>query len=320
MSGQVATDHAPEHEHSHSASARPLSITLFTPAGAVSKVALIRRAKAVLQQAGCTVHVDEAAGLKRMRFGGTDEERLAAFERVAADPSEIALATRGGYGMTRLLPHLNYRKLAKSGKRWAGMSDMTAFSLAMLAKAGAVTWSSPLACDQLSREVVDEVTLDCFLEAMRGELEAVGFRCGTAQVKGLDRKGVLWGGNLTVLCSMLGTPYLPQIKGGILFVEDVNEHPYRIERMLLQLHQAGILGAQKAVLLGHFTNFKPSPNDRGYRLKTAIEHVASQTRVPILTGLPVGHVDTVVTLPIGREVRLMVQERDAFLVWEHHHE
>jgi muramoyltetrapeptide carboxypeptidase len=90
--------------------------------------------------------------------------------------------------------------------------------------------------------------------------------------------------------------------------------------MLLQLHQAGILGAQKAVLLGHFTNFKPSPNDRGYRLKTAIEHVASQTRVPILTGLPVGHVDTVVTLPIGREVRLMVQERDAFLVWEHHHE
>ena len=78
---------------------------------------------------------------------------------------------------------------------------------------------------------------------------------------------MLWGGNLCVLMSLLGTPHWPRIKGGVLFLEDVNEHPYRVERMLLQLHQAGVLDAQKAVLLGEFSAAQPSPLDRGYTLE-----------------------------------------------------
>jgi muramoyltetrapeptide carboxypeptidase len=298
----------------------PLSIALFSPAGAVQETKKIRQAAKVLKEAGCLVKIDQDAALKRMRFAGTDEERIAAFDRIAADKTvNVALATRGGYGMSRIVGALNYKKLAKSGKKWVGMSDLTFFSLAMLAKLGvceeAVTYSGPLATDQFAHEEVDEVTLACFLEAMRGELEAVGFTTKPALQKNLDVRGVLWGGNLKVVTSMLGTPYMPQIKGGILFLEDVGEHPYKIERMLLQLLQAGVIGAQKAVLLGHFTSFKPLPNDRGYSLRTVIEYLRSQVKAPILTGLPAGHVATVVTLPVGRKVRLMAQQAEAFLVF-----
>ena len=128
-------------------------------------------------------------------------------------------------------------------------------------------------------------------------------------------RGTLWGGNLAMVMSLLGTPHWPGIKGGILFLEDVNEHPYRIERCLLQLHQAGVLGAQRAVVLGHFSQWKPSPLDRGYTLKTAIAQLRSVCKTPILTGLPMGHVPTIVTLPVGARVTLATQGREAFIGW-----
>jgi muramoyltetrapeptide carboxypeptidase len=119
---------------------------------------------------------------------------------------------------------------------------------------------------------------------------------------------------------MLGTPLWPKIKGGILFLEDVNEHPYRIERSLLQLHQAGVLDAQKAILLGEFNNYRKSPLDRGFTLKTVIAHLRTLTKTPILTGLPFGHVPTKVTLPVGAKVRLLVDGRDVLIGWDHVHE
>ena len=101
----------------------------------------------------------------------------------------------------------------------------------------------------------------------------------------------------------------------MLFLEDVNEHPYRVERNLLQLHQAGVLDAQHAIVLGAFTAWKKSPNDRGYTLKTVVEHLRSLTRTPILTGLPFGHVATKVCMPVGAPVELVVEGRDAYIGW-----
>jgi muramoyltetrapeptide carboxypeptidase len=198
------------------------------------------------------------------------------------------------------------------------MSDMTSLQLGLLAHAGGVTWAGPLACEDFGRSAaeggVDDVTEACFAEAMSGALEAVGFR-SEPSFDGLEVSGVLWGGNLCVVNSLLATPHLPRIKGGVLFLEDVNEHPYRIERNLLQLQQAGVLDAQKAVLLGAFTAFSKSPLDRGYSLKAAIARVREATRTPILTGLPFGHVRTKVTLPVGARVRLLVDGRNVFVGW-----
>lgn len=296
-------------------------LVLFTPAGVLLKAAPLRLAAKRLKALGFDVSIDASALAKQQRFAGSDADRLAALHRVADAAPSIALATRGGYGLTRLLDHIDWRKLARSverGTRWVGYSDMTALQMGLLAHMDAVTWCGPLACDDFGRETLDEVTPACFAEAMSGELEAVGFRT-EAGFDGLQAEGRLWGGNLTVLTSLLGTPHWPHVTGGILFIEDVNEHPYRVERMLLQLHQAGVLARQKAVLMGAVSDWKRSPMDRGYDLKAAVAHIRSVTRTPVLTGLPFGHVPTKVTMPFGQTVRLLVDGREAFVGWAHDH-
>ena len=297
------------------------TLTLFTPAGVLANAAALKRAARRLTALGFEVHEDAAARFKHQRFAGDDAARLTALHRVADAAPSIALATRGGYGLTRLLDHIDWKKIARSvgqGTRWVGYSDMTALQLGLLAHAAGITWAGPLACDDFGRSDedggVDDVTQSCFVEAMGGELEAVGFRT-EAGFDGIDLRGPLWGGNRCMLSSMLATKHFPHIKGGVLFFEDVNEHPYRIERGLLQLHQAGVLDAQKAVLLGAFTDYRKSPLDRGYTMKSAVAHLRSVTKTPILTGLPFGHVRTKVCLPVGARVRLAVQGRDAFIGW-----
>ena len=303
------------------------TLTLFTPSGVVAAAKPVKRAVRRLSGFGFEVTLDESALARHQRFGGDDDTRLAALHRVAKQSPSIAMATRGGYGLTRLLDRIDWKAIAGSverGTRWVGHSDFTALQLGLLAHARGTTWAGPMACYDFGREAgehgeksleaVDEVTRDCFVEAMSGELEAVGFRTEPG-FDGLDVKGLLWGGNLCMVASLLGTPHWPRIKGGVLFLEDVNEHPYRIERSLLQLQQAGVLEAQKAIVLGAFTDFRPSPLDRGYSLKTMVAQLRSVTRTPILTGLPFGHVPTKVTLPVGARVQLVVQARDVLIGW-----
>ncbi|MBB5203834.1 muramoyltetrapeptide carboxypeptidase [Inhella inkyongensis] len=308
------------------------SLLIFSPSGVLRDRAGLRRAVKHLKALGFEPQVDEAAQLRQQRFAGTDEERLAALHRVADSGAAVALAARGGYGMSRLLDRLDWERLAASvqrGTRWVGMSDLTALQLGLLAHARGcgVTWQGPLAVADFGRAAaeggVDDITEACFVEAMHGELEAIGFRetgapRGTQAFDGLEAEGLLWGGNLTMVCSLLGTPHWPRIKGGILFLEEVSEHPYRVERMLLQLAQAGVLTAQKAVLIGDCGGWKPAPHDGGYRLKDAIAAAQVATPTPILQGLPFGHTPaTKVCLPVGAKAQLVVQGRDALLAWGH---
>jgi muramoyltetrapeptide carboxypeptidase len=250
----------------------------------------------------------------------------------------MALISRGGYGLTRLLPRLPYKALAKSierGTHFVGLSDFTALQLALMAKTGAVTWAGPALGEDFGAEAgPDEIMEACFDDLASGQGEGSGWRLPTGDVKALAARasakarsaddeglvlrvpqGTLWGGNLSVLCSLVGTPYLPAVKGGILFLEDVNEHPYRIERQLTQLLHAGILAQQKAIVLGAFNRFKTVPHDRGFKLQTVVDWLRANTRTPVLTGLPFGHVPTKVLLPVGRKMALMVQGRDALLYW-----
>ena len=295
---------------------------LISPSGAVAPDAPVERALAHLRQAGFAPVLDRTALKVRQRFAGSDQDRAAAFGRAASQPADIVMITRGGYGLTRILPALDYRALARAGKRWVGLSDFTAFQLAMLARARAVTWSGPTLLDDFGAERfedVDEVTLGAFREAMSGALEAVGFRfTGPA---GVDARGVLWGGNLSIVCALLGTPWFPKVAGGILFLEDVNEHPYRVERMLTQLLHAGVIDRQNAVLLGYFNRYRLSGNDRGFDLPAVVKWLRAQTKTPILTGLPYGHASPKLTLPHGAKVALGTEGRTCYLVLDegHHH-
>lgn len=299
-------------------------LTLFSPSGAVPRKAGLQRAARRLQDLGFAVQVDEAALSRHQRFAGDEATRLQALHRVAQQAPAVAMATRGGYGLTPLLDAIDWPLLARAverGTRWVGHSDFTALQLALWAHTGAASWAGPMALADFGRSDaeggVDEVTAGCLAEAMGGELEAVGFRTAPG-FDGLLLRGPLWGGNLTMLCSLIGTRHFPKaarIRGGLLFIEDVNEHPYRVERMLLQLAQCGVLASQRALLVGDLGGWKPSPLDRGYRVATMLDRVREHVRIPILTGLPFGHVPTKLSLPLGRRVTLAVQGRDVLIGW-----
>ena len=322
-------------------------IYIYSPSCAVRDRAAFQRGLKRLQKLGHAVEIDPAALERHQRFAGDDATRLAAIARAAAQAIEgradVLLTTRGGYGITRLLPDLPYRQLAqaaRTGARWVGFSDFTALQLALLAKTGdepAITWAGPALCegfgapasDDPQNPVPDDIMLACFDDLLSGAGEGAGWRLPASDLAALNGKtrlahgATLWGGNLTMVASLLATPWWPAkaVQGGVLFLEDVGEHPYRIERLLTQLLHAGVLARQRAVLLGQFTNYRLTPFDRGYKLACVVAWLRAQLKgkVPVLTGLPFGHTPTKVLLPVGAKVDLLVEGRDALVCWGHEH-
>ena len=276
-------------------------IGVVAPSGYAADPVAFARGLAHLRSLGHTVQDFSASGTRELRFAGTDEQRIAQLHAAARDPSiEIVIALRGGYGLSRLVPAIDLKLLADSvingGKRWVGHSDFTVVQLALLSS-GAGSYAGPMICDDFSREDLSDFTQQHFWQCMSQASVRVQLPVhGNPRVQ---TDGTLWGGNLTMLCSLLGTPWMPAIKNGILFIEDVNEHPYRVERMLLQLAQAGILDRQRAIVLGDFSGYKLTDYDNGYDFTQMLSYMRERLSIPILQGLPFGHMKDKVTLPVG---------------------
>jgi muramoyltetrapeptide carboxypeptidase len=318
-------------------------IYIYSPSGAVRDKAAFRRGVKRLQAMGHEVELDRDALASHMRFAGDDATRLAAIHRAAASGADVALISRGGYGITRILGGIRYKALDRAiegGMRFVGISDFTALQLALLAKTSSLTWAGPALCEGFGvggkpdaadghgfgeTGAPDEIMEACFTDLLCGQAEGAGWRTPqqttvardteTAPLEWKIRHALLWGGNLTLVTSLLGTPFFPEVRGGILFLEDVGEHPYRIERMLTQLLHSGVLARQKAVLLGRFTEFKLGAHDRGFKLASVTQWLREKIKAPVLTNLPYGHVQTKVMLPVGAKVDLLVQDRDALIYW-----
>ena len=319
-------------------------IYVISPSSALRDRVKFKRGVARLKKLGHTVELDEAALTHYQRFASDDAVRIACLERAAACGADVVMISRGGYGLTRSLPDLPYKAIAKSvdkGCKWMGYSDFTALQAPLWAKTGAVTWMGPAVSDDFgfvdpATDAPDDIMEACFDDLMQGVGEGTGWRMSAALPSTSTHKkiatndemaltlpqfsvknAVLWGGNLNVLCSLVGTPYLPKIKGGVLVLEDVGEHPYRVERQLSQLLHAGVLSSQKAIILGQFSAYKLVKGyDRGFNLKSVIERVQSKLpKTPILDNMPFGHVPTKVCLPWGAKVQLDVQGRDALVFW-----
>lgn len=289
--------------------------------------AAFKRAIKRLEALGHAVEVDADALSSHQRFAGDDATRIASIARAAASGADVALIARGGYGLTRILPGIDYAAVAKAverGTHFVGLSDFTAFQSALLAQTGAISWAGPaLLADFGPQEGVDDIMLDCFEDLIHGYGEGAGWRMPKQAAEGvpddfyIEGGATLWGSNLAVLTSLLGTPYFPQVEGGILFLEDVGEHPYKIERMLTQLLHGGVLAKQQAIVLGQFTQFKLTSHDKGFKLQSVIDWLRTQLTIPVLQGLPYGHVPTKVLLPVGAPVSLSVEGRDALIYWGH---
>ncbi|MEO6800425.1 MAG: muramoyltetrapeptide carboxypeptidase [Rhodanobacter sp.] len=294
----------------------PARIRLIAPSGHVHDPVAMARGVARLREAGCTVDGLEVLDRAEFRFAGTDVERAADINTLATMDTlpDIALTTRGGYGASRLLPHLNYaalrERLHESPVALVGHSDFTALQLALHAKSGLCTFCGPLLAD-LGAEQRNASSWNQFWSTLTSPSTGVTWHSGAEA--GLDVNGPLWGGNLAVLCSLLGTPWFPAIDDGILFVEDIGEVPYRVERMLYQLHLSGVLGRQQALLLGSFSQCEPGHRDNGYDLAAAFAQIRAVAGVPVIDGLPHGHADRQLTLPFGAQARLRVEGHAARL-------
>jgi muramoyltetrapeptide carboxypeptidase len=280
--------------------ARARTLGLVAPSGFLPDPGVIDRAASFFSRHGWSVVAGESVFAREQRFAGPDDLRLADLQRFTTDPSiDVVLSARGGYGLSRLLARIDYAAIRARGAPAVGYSDFTAFSLALLARGG-VSFSGPSAGD-FGVERPDPYTVEHFFGVLQSRAYSVDLAlqgpAGTVD-------GRLWGGNLAMLVALLGTPFMPRVRGGILFVEDVNEPAYKIERMFYQLAHAGVLQRQAAVLLGAFDPVTPMPNDNGFDLAAVVERVRALGGVPVYTGLPFGHVARKLTLPVGGRVRL----------------
>ncbi|MCB2204871.1 LD-carboxypeptidase [bacterium] len=223
-------------------------------------------------------------------------------ERVGA-----ILCTRGGYGAGRLLDHLDYDLIRAHPKILVGFSDVTALSMAIIARSGLLSFHGPMVAAEfgVGPTEIAELAFWSMLMDRRTQRE-LAFGGEEALVEG-TAEGMLIGGNLAVYASMIGSPYLPDPSGCILFLEDVGENVYRLDRMLLQLKHAGVLNAVAGVVLGSFTAI---PEDEPNReLITVLREYLLPLQVPVMTGFPFGHIPDKVTLPLGAQVTLDTAKR-----------
>lgn len=285
-----------------------LGIAIVAPAGQALDPCAVDRAIDRLEAQGCLVRNYYDHNAIHQRFGGSEAGRLAQLQAAVADPDvQLIMALRGGYGVTRLLPQIDFDAIAASGKLVVGFSDITGIHMGLMARTGAISYAGPMlvgdfgACEPVS------FTLDNFWNCLAGPTHTIR-ECASGN-PAVQEEGTVWGGNLAMVVSLLGTPYFPRIDGGILYLEDIGEHPYRVERLLLQLHQAGVLERQRAVLLGDFSGYKLGANDNGYDFDAMLAHLRATLPVPVLTGLSFGHGPKRVTIPFGAQGRLESDEQ-----------
>ncbi|MFH8134266.1 muramoyltetrapeptide carboxypeptidase [Pantoea osteomyelitidis] len=293
----------------------PRTIRLIAPSGYCHNQPAAQRGVARLQAEGHQLQNLTAITRRFQRFAGDDAERLADINDLASLPvlPDVVLAVRGGYGASRLLDRIDYialqRRLLNQPVALCGHSDFTAIQLALLAQTGLITFSAPMLAGNFGAGILSEFTAGHFWQALTSPTVTISWQSQTTDSG--EWKGTLWGGNLAMICSLIGTPWLPQFEDGILVIEDVNEHPFRIERMLIQLQQSGILARQRAVITGSFTSTALSDYDNGFDFSTVWQRLRDACQLPVITDLAFGHDAETVTLPLGASARLQVTEGDA---------
>ncbi len=289
----------------------PLSFTTVALSGSVDP-AQLNLGAARLREHGHSVEVPDAATREWRYFAGDDDARLRALDASLDGDADVVLFARGGYGLSRILHRIDFARVAACGKRFCGYSDVTAFSLAALAKANYVTYAGPVLAGvipEVAEADVQSFVAREFLDVLVNRKHIYPECVNDQPIESAAIEGTLWGTNLAMVSHLVGTPFMPEIDGGILVIEDIAESPYRVERMLWQLKHAGILDRQRAIVLGQFTHCEPSPTLRyPYAMSEVIETLRTMVDCPVLTDFPFGHIAKKTTLPIGARARIEVAD------------
>lgn len=288
-------------------------VALIAPAGPMLERDDLTRGQELCRALGLEPVLGAHAGRRYGYLAGTDDERLADLNGALNDPAIDAIwCLRGGYGVTRILDQVDFSPLNERPKAVIGYSDVTALILALHQATGLVAFHAPMA-----RAPMPAFTRACF--------EATLFRAAPAArlprlaasanilvprsprlltVRTGVAEGPLLGGNLSLIAALQGTKHLPSFDGAILFLEDVGEDLYRIDRMLAQLRMTGLLAKVAGVILGQFTEMKRGTSEGALGFDEVLDTYFTPLGVPVLSGVPVGHVDEQWTMPIGVRARL----------------
>ncbi|CAH5316981.1 Murein tetrapeptide carboxypeptidase [Enterobacter cloacae] len=294
---------------------------LIAPSGYCINQDAAQRGVQRLLESGHQVENQTIIPRRQQRFAGTEAQRLNDINSLVnlKGANQIVLAVRGGYGASRLLESIDWQGLAQRQQQdpllICGHSDFTVIQLGLLALHNVITFSGPMLAGNVGAPELDAFTMDHFWRALRNSTYSVEWQGNGPH---WECEGQLWGGNLAMLVSLIGTPWLPHIEDGILVLEDINEHPFRVERMLLQLYHAGILERQSAIILGSFSGAAPNDYDAGYTLETMIDFVRSRLDIPVITGLDFGHEQQTVTLPLGAHASLIHNDSGSRLTLSGH--
>ena len=275
-----------------------------------------------LNCAGFAIDNPDIVHREYLRFAGTDAQRASDLQNIATGAiaaPKLLLGVRGGYGAMRLLPLIDWTSLGQimqeQGSIMAGFSDVTAVQCALLAKGSMSSLAAPMLYSEFGKTNPDQISCQHFVEALTNpklQIEVAVDHAAQAkspiitQPKSLTNNvtGIIWGGNLSVVSALAGSDYLPQPKGGIVFLEDTGEQPYRVERMLYSLYLAGAFKHQQAIVLGAFSGTGEDSYDDRYDMSQVIAQLQRITQLPVLTGLPFGHVARKHSFPLGAECTL----------------
>ena len=295
------------------------TLGIIAPASAPPDPAAIDRGVAALAKLGYKVKLAPNVNQRLGFLAGTDQERADDLMDMFTDPEVRGiLCVRGGYGTPRLLPLLDYKVIRKHPKIFVGYSDITALHCAFLTKARLISFHGPMLNSDFAHADMPDFTLQSFLRTLSLGASpdtklplniSHGYEQKTVKIlrRGVAR-GQLIGGNLSLLCSVIGTPWQPGFKGRILFLEDVSEQPYRFDRMLTHLLNAGLLQQVAGIAIGLNADCEDPKAKTAKEYRQTLEDVLKERllplKVPIVSGLPFGHVPHNATLPIGALVTL----------------
>lgn len=294
---------------------------LFASSNVSGDSARNQRALTRLACAGFDVKNPEIVHRQYLRFAGTDGQRASDLQNIAkggiAAP-KLLLGAGGGYGAIRLLPLIDWSSLGQvlkdRGTILAGFSDVTAIQCALLAKGNMSSLAAPMLNSEFGKVAPDSATMRQFVQALtepiltitvqKPDLTAVALPTILAKTPDQVIDGTIWGGNLSVVSALAGSEYLPKIKGGILFLEEVGETPYRVERMLYDLYLAGAFKNQQAVVFGALSGFSKDSYDPRYDMAVVIEQLYQLIKIPIYSGFGFGHIANKRSFPLGAKCQI----------------
>jgi muramoyltetrapeptide carboxypeptidase len=260
-----------------------------------------------LQEMGYQVKLAKNLNKRYGYFAGTDDERVEDIHEMFADTKVSALlATRGGWGTLRYLHKLDYDMIKNNPKPIIGYSDLTSLQLAIWEKTGVGSISGPMCAVEMGKGIHEftEKHFWNYLSSNKNRYKIVLSETNSKKMIGGKAQGVLLGGCLSLVSFLMGTPYAPDLSGAVLFLEDVGEKPYKIDRYLAHLKQCGVFDNINALILGEFLDCDDESTEDTFTIQSLLEEYFVNASFPVLYNFPYGHGDIKVSMPIGAKTIL----------------